>query len=484
MQALRKGQADALIQASEFKNELDIEKDMHTKTKSELSTSQQEASTLRQAEAHARAQADEIETALNIERRINTHTETYLAEEATSLRHAEADARAQAGELKKSLDIERQMHTKTKFDLSASRQEASAHFEGKSQAINDRSMMRRKMKDKQAMLEEELTKAKETAATARQGQMKAVSELNKSMRLNQGSDQSTDTQLVQKLVELRNDIRTWSLTYFITTSENASKLSRHDLMKILDKTKVHSFTRENFFERSLQDPTIRPTVVRSILWKVLQCGIFRQYLWVMGPFMSRSVKDTHNFLSFHMVKKHTQDSNEKSHKFNIWRANGSAMFSQAPDPDQKRTNRDQIITKWVATIIVLLKPLFANQDQKDVEDDLYQIIDQALALDEELCQQVADVSVQYLRDSAGLVKLRFDSDAMTTEIGSKDATAGDAVSAILAPALVKRGNSAGNQFDKQILLVPMEVICQPAEPKPTSRANPILVQDPTPSPKV
>lgn len=182
------------------------------------------------------------------------------------------------------------------------------------------------------------------------------------------------------------------------------------------------------------------------------------------------------------MTKYSQDSDEKSQKFNIWRANGSAMFSQAPRPAQKRIWRNRTITQLVTATMRLLKPLLVIQDQKDAEDELYQILDQALALDEELCRQVAYLSVRYLEGSLGLVGAHFDPRMMTTEIGSKDATAEDVVSVVLSPALVKRGNSAGNDFDKQIMLVPMEVTCQPAEPKPAPRASPLLVQTPTPSP--
>ncbi|CAH0056309.1 unnamed protein product [Clonostachys solani] len=488
MQALRQGEAYAQAQAAKFEKALECERHLQAEIKSELSAVKQEASAFCQAAACAHAQAGEFEKALEYERRLHTETKSELSaakHEASAFYETAAGAHAQAGEFEKKLACERHWHTKTKSELSASQQEVSTLLQGQSQAGHDRNMMRRKMKDQQAMLDDavkELNKSKETAATARQGQLKAISELNKAMRLNQGSDQSTDTQLVQKMVELRNNIRTWSLTYFITEFENTPRLCRQD-MEILYELGLDSVMRKDCFERSLQDTTIRPTVARSVLWAVLQRDLFRQYLWVIRPF-GRWVRDTHKFLSSKMMMKYSQDFDEKSHKFNIWRANGNGMFSQAPRPGQKRMCRNRTITQLVTSTMRLLKPLLASQDQKDAEGELYQIIDQALALDEELCQQVADLSVRYLEDSSGLVGARFNPRAMTTEIGSKDATAEDVVSVVLAPALIKRGNSAGNDFNKQVILVPMEVICEPAEPNPTSRANPIPIPTPTPSPRV
>ncbi|CAH0030323.1 unnamed protein product [Clonostachys rhizophaga] len=485
-QALRQSEAHAYAQAREFENALKTEKSMHTQAESQLSAARQEASTLRQAAVNAHAQAVQLEKALDDERHFHAETESKLSatqQDAEAFCQSAANAHAQAGQFEKVLNDERHFHTKTKSELSGARQEVTALRQDQVKARHDRNMMRKEMKEKQVILNEALEerdKAKEMAASTRQGQLKAISELNKAMRLNQGSDQSTDSQLVQKMVGLRNNIRDWSLTYFITESENLPRPSNQD-MKNLDEIGLESVMRKDFLERSLQDSTIRPTVARSVLWGFLQRDVFRQYLWVMKPY-SRWVRDTHQYLSSKMMTKYSQDSDEKSQKFNIWRANGSAMFSQAPRPGQKRVLRNRIITQLVTTTILLLKPLLASQDQKDAEDELYQIMDQALALDEELCRQVANLSVRYLENSLGLVGAHFNPQTMTTEIGSKDATAEDVVSVVLAPALVKRGNSAGNDFDKQIILVPMEVTCQPAEPKPAPRASPILVQTSTPSP--
>ncbi|VUC25099.1 unnamed protein product [Clonostachys rosea] len=389
-------------------------------------------------------------------------------EEKQAILQASTHAQTYTRELERSLNRERYLHSTTRSDLFAAREEASAVSQRHKRAIDDRNMMKWEVNDRQTMLDEaveELNKSKESAATARQGQLKAISELNRVMRLSQGSDQSTDTQLVQKMVELRNSIRTWSLTHF-TEIENGTRLCRLD-MKTLNENKLVSHMREDFFEKSLQDPLLRPTVVRSFLWAILHTEVFRQYLWVVEAY-SKSVRDINRFISSNIVKKSCQDSNELSHKFNVWRANGSAMLSRAQNPGRKRGRRNRISSKFASTAIQLWKPLLASGDHRDAEEELGEIIDQALALDEELCQQVADFSVQYMKDSSGTTGAHFNPQTMTTEIGSKNATEEDRLSAVLAPALVKRGNSAGNDFDKMTILLPMEVFCQQA----SSGANP------------
>lgn len=297
-QALRQSEAHAYAQASEFENALETEKSIKTQAESQLSAARQEASTLRQAAANAHAQAVQFEKALDDERHFHAETKSKLSatqQDAEAFCQSAANAHAQAGQFEKVLKDERHFHTKTKSELSAARQDVSALRQDQVKARHDRDMMRKEMKEKQVILNEALEerdKAKEMAASTRQGQLKAISELNKAMRLNQGSDQSTDSQLVQKMVELRNNIRNWSLTYFITEFEN---LPRPQDMKSLDDIGLESVMRKDFFERSLQDSTIRPTVARSVLWGFLQRDVFRQYLWVMKPH-SRWVRDAHQYL--------------------------------------------------------------------------------------------------------------------------------------------------------------------------------------------
>jgi hypothetical protein len=292
-QALRQSEAHAYAQASDFENALELEKRMHTQTELELSAARQEASALRQA-------AGECEKALDSERHSHAKTKSELDaahQNASAFCQSATHAHAQAGNFEKALNDERHLRTQTELQLSTARQEISTLRQDQAKARHDRNMTRKEMKEKQVMLneaKEERDKAKEMAATTRQGQLKAISELNKAMRLNQGSDQSTDSQLAQKMVELRNNIRNWSLTYFITESENLPRPCNHD-MKLLDDIGLESVMGKDFFERSLQDSTIRPTVARSVLWGLLQRDVFRQYLWVNKPF-GRWLAGTHRYL--------------------------------------------------------------------------------------------------------------------------------------------------------------------------------------------
>jgi len=145
----------------------------------------------------------------------------------------------------------------------------------------------------------------------------------------------------------------------------------------------------------------------------------------------------------------------------MWKATTSALILEHMEGDgekddvQKsgeRLNRD--LSKRVLDSI---SPFVRNADEY-ILDSLGCIIENSIALDQEVCRQCARVDWVF---STSQVPLAFDPDCMAAGHGEVAPRPGNRVGVVRAPGLKKRGKSTGEDFEMESLLLKMDVACMP-----------------------
>lgn len=110
-----------------------------------------------------------------------------------------------------------------------------------------------------------------------------------------------------------------------------------------------------------------------------------------------------------------------------------------------------------------VKLLFKLDDESEgITEALKSILDEAFALDKIMSQQVA--RLEWVFDVRTIERrgCRFDAETMELDERAADGVvdAGLKVCLVVAPALVKRGKSTGEDFDKERILLKRSVWCE------------------------
>lgn len=102
----------------------------------------------------------------------------------------------------------------------------------------------------------------------------AAGELNRFLRQNQGFNQLTDQELVQKATQLRFEIRNFTIQFF--EDQISDPKIDAELLEFLNQ---YLRLPEEKYKSYLQTPDMRSSAVRAFIWAFLKKEIFGQFRW-------------------------------------------------------------------------------------------------------------------------------------------------------------------------------------------------------------
>lgn len=161
-----------------------------------------------------------------------------------------------------------------------------------------------------------------------------------------------------------------------------------------------------------------------------------------------------------MGKNSSASDMEAMRRFQMWRATTTSLLLEAMKQDQggdhgahRRLNEDT-----VQYLRSLLGP-FSRSKEKAFIEQLFKIVDEALSLDMLISQQAAEISWLC---NAGNPARSFNPVLMELQRGEKSENENRTVESIVAPGIIKRGKSNGEDFNLQNIIMKMEVSCSSA----------------------
>ncbi len=149
------------------------------------------------------------------------------------------------------------------------------------------------------------------------------------------------------------------------------------------------------------------------------------------------------------------DDNEHScspdakRKFQMWRANTTGLLIDAEksDRDEDHGAHRNINENKVKDLVQILRRV-SKSSERDLDDQVSNIVSEALVIDKMISRQVAEVT------------WLFDSDRTST-LDSGEKRGSHNVCLVVAPGMIKRGKSTGAEFDIGNLLLETELWSEP-----------------------
>lgn len=144
----------------------------------------------------------------------------------------------------------------------------------------------------------------------------------------------------------------------------------------------------------------------------------------------------------------------------MWKATTSALIMEylRDTHDEKAQEEDEWFHRDASKALLKVIGPFIRSSHEEVLNDLIYIIKSFIVLDKEICRQAACV-YWILPPSQDLV--RFNPNYMLVENGEASPQPGQHVGLVMAPALMKRGKSTGENFETEYSLLKMGVTCVP-----------------------
>lgn len=151
---------------------------------------------------------------------------------------------------------------------------------------------------------------------------------------------------------------------------------------------------------------------------------------------------------------------EAKRKFQMWRASTTALLLDAKKLDQRDDHEaHRGLNEKVESICQSLRP-FSKSKYKELIDQLFRIVNEALNLDMLISKQVAEVVWDSdLQRNSG----QFNQDSMELWRGKKQTGDSGHVWLVSAPGMIKRGKSTGEDFNVENILLKMEVAWEPQD---------------------
>ncbi|RYP67403.1 hypothetical protein DL770_008630 [Monosporascus sp. CRB-9-2] len=286
----------------------------------------------------------------------------------------------------------------------------------------------------------------------------AASELNKLRAQGQGFYQITDRYLIDLATQLRYNIRNFAIQYFGGDIRQKVKMEKTGyLKKYMQLTTPGS----NGYEVYLHSPTKCPSIVQAFLWRILVGEIFDEFRWA-----GNASDHVWNLCSI-LRPKHQSKADpgscpnpEAERKYQMWSATTTGLILDAVNMEEGSEvckHREEHKSAVLERIRRVIDPVLRFYDD-GYDQELLRILDDALTLDRELSRQVARVFWVF---GGKETQIKFDSTTMELEKGEKPSEANQEVLLVVAPAMKKRGKSAGEDFKTENMLLQMEVSCEP-----------------------
>ena len=144
----------------------------------------------------------------------------------------------------------------------------------------------------------------------------------------------------------------------------------------------------------------------------------------------------------------------------MWKATTSALILESmKDEDQEKVQEsvENFSSNFSKLVLDVIRPFMRNTDE-GAFNDLQHIIENSIALDQEICRQAARVDWIF-PPSEDLVP--FDPDCMAADMGEVTPQPGQHISMAIMPALKKQGRSTGEAFETEYFLLKMGITCVP-----------------------
>ncbi|KAL8916995.1 MAG: hypothetical protein Q9172_006021 [Xanthocarpia lactea] len=326
-------------------------------------------------------------------------------------------------------DLRRQLD-KARDDLARLRSNAKAELERKDQELN-----------------ETLQQASEANSSVQRKEQErddfyrrwkqATSELNKILAQSQSFHQVTDQELVQKTTLIRYNIRNFADQNFVGEIKDTKVLRT-----FCASAKEYLGVPPEVLERLLKSPSNHAVVVKGYLWAFIAKDIFGKFCWA-GSKISHAM--AHLAAVIKPVENVNSVSLEAIRKFQTWKANTTALLIDSDEHGTHEKTHEKKVREMVQTLRHLTKA-----SERDLENQIFNIVSEALLIDKLISRQVAEVTWQFHDDLPP-----------TLGSGQKQAIDSQTVCLVVAPGMSKRGKSTGEDFNTNYVLLGREVCYKP-----------------------
>ncbi|KAH6723638.1 hypothetical protein BKA61DRAFT_686277 [Leptodontidium sp. MPI-SDFR-AT-0119] len=297
----------------------------------------------------------------------------------------------------------------------------------------------RRRQEYETMLNARDTQLSEVRSKAKSELEEKNKELEDINAANQGSHQLTDQYLVDRITLLRYSIRNFSIQYFEGELKHEPKIVRSKYFDtfVVPETKTWS-GRHEVLTAILRSSSWCSSLIQATLWRVFCRMVFGEFRWA-GSFAE-------DMLSLHRLLRpapslDNQPNHDAERKFQTWRANTSTLLLDRLDLKKGNETSKEIgdcRREIVHHFFEALEPYLRSK--KDVRQALFDIVSEAITLDQELSRQVAKFSWVFESEESD----PSDSRKKYFQLP-------------VAPGLKKRGKSSGEDFKTEISLLPVEV---------------------------
>ncbi|GAP86711.1 putative conserved hypothetical protein [Rosellinia necatrix] len=283
-----------------------------------------------------------------------------------------------------------------------------------------------------------------------------VKEFNQFQAETQNFLQLDDQILVQKASQLRFNIRNVAIRHFGDDRVGPDTAALPESWEYIASLYPIDW---QHFEALVYEPQKRGMIAQAVLWAYLTTDIFSQFRWagnnVAGAFHHfRELIDPVGDSGW--LKTMSKGQQEEGRKYSMWKANTTTLLvgSMGLDDDAGRNLRWTFAGEKAAQVASKLRCLTSTRTEP-LTAVIQEIIVEALELDLQISRQVARVDWV---SSQHVDTWHFDPDSMEPE-GNPDIY----LNLILAPGLVKRGKSNGEDFGTIVTLLKMQAACGPVD---------------------
>ncbi|KAI0891530.1 hypothetical protein F4806DRAFT_482253 [Annulohypoxylon nitens] len=252
---------------------------------------------------------------------------------------------------------------------------------------------------------------------------RTASELDQVQRQSRNCKPVTDEELKGMVRQLRYNIRSFAIQHFSDRAGYGQTETKLEFASYMPASEGHYLDRpENF-----------PPLVQVFVWKILMGQVFDCFRW------AGSVSESFDEIWGHLVSGISKENTltfTAVQKLHQWRATTAILVSESLDEEDLSYLQDGKGYIMGETLKVL--KLFSNEPY---EDELSNILDDAIKLDKMICSQVAKISWEFGEPP----KRVNDQDSTSLDIVDK---------VVIFPAMLKRGKSNGEDFNVQSVLLP------------------------------
>ncbi|KAM7215781.1 hypothetical protein V8F06_008804 [Rhypophila decipiens] len=279
-------------------------------------------------------------------------------------------------------------------------------------------------------------------------------ELNKIRSQQQGFHLVTDDYLVERINSLRYAIQTFAIQFYGGKAPRFQKPKMAGYFVELLKSVAN-------LESDLMSQDRRANAVQAIIWRELADHVFDKFQWLSTAAGSPAY-NLCNVLrpKWQRVGYYTGSRDPAvEQKFQIWSASTTAILMDLDDNQQRssasNSGAEKLENKGLFQgTLEFFTQIPTTCDPHGLADGFRQIFQEAIDLDKEISRQVARIEWDFQKGHTGM---ELDLARMTVARDEGGCATTDKVRLVIAPRVIKRGKSTGNDFEVEHQLLPMQV---------------------------